>query len=75
MQILALELENSSIRVNSINPGPTRTNFRHLAYPGEDKMTVKPVEQLAPLYLWLMGDDSIGTNGQAIDYTEEASVH
>ena len=75
MQILALELENSAIRVNSIDPGPTRTNFRHLAYPGEDKMSVKPVEKLAPLYLWLMGNDSSAINGQAISYEEQTSVH
>lgn len=68
MQILAQELDNSAIRVNSIDPGPTRTTMRHLAYPGEEKTDSKPPEALAPLYLWLMGDDSQDINGQAVSY-------
>lgn len=68
MQVLAEETRDSSgIRVNSIAPGPTRTNLRAHAYPGEDPRTVKPAEQLMPLYLWLMGADSIGTTGQALN--------
>ena len=70
MQILAQELDNSQIRVNSIDPGATRTAMRHLAYPGEEKTDSKPAEDLAPLYLWLMGDDSRGTNGQALSFHE-----
>ena len=68
MQVLAAELENSNIRTNSIDPGPTNTTMRHLAYPGEDMDSNKSVETLAPLYLWLMGDDSKSVNGQAISY-------
>lgn len=68
MQILADELENSNIRVNSIDPGATRTKLRQVAYPGEDTQLQKPPEQLEPLYLWLMGDDSIGTHGQALSF-------
>jgi NAD(P)-dependent dehydrogenase (short-subunit alcohol dehydrogenase family) len=68
MQMLAEELENTDIRCNSIDPGPTRTTLRHLSYPGEDRGTQKPVDDLAPLYLWLMGDDSKGLNGQAVSY-------
>ena len=41
MQVLADELEaNTSIRVNSINPGATRTSMRARAYPGEDPNTL-----------------------------------
>ena len=68
MQILAQELENSTIRVNSIDPGPTSTTMRHLAYPGEERDSHKSPEALAPLYLWLMGDDSKDVNGQALTY-------
>jgi len=68
MQTLALELENTPIRCNSVDPGPTRTTMRHLAYPGEDRADQKPVDALAPLYLWLMGSDSEGVNGQALSY-------
>ncbi len=67
MQTLADETEKSSIRVNSIDPGPVRTSMRAIAYPGEDRMTVKSADTIMPLYLWLMGADSIGSSGQAFD--------
>ena len=68
MQVLADETRDSSaIRVNSIDPGPTRTPMRGQAYPGEDPRTLKTPEALMPLYLWLMGRDSIGTTGRAFD--------
>ena len=68
MQVLADETrESSAIRVNSIDPGPTRTHLRSLAYPGENPRTLKTPEELAPIYLWLMGSDSIGTTGRAFD--------
>ncbi len=70
MQVLAEELENSNIRVNSIDPGPTRTELRKRIFPGEDPQTVKPPEDLMPFYLWLMGPDSRGTHGQALSYRE-----
>ncbi len=70
MQVLAEELENSNIRVNSLDPGPTRTELRKRIFPGEDPQTVKPPEDLMPLYLWLMGPDSRGTHGQALSYRE-----
>jgi len=66
-KILAEETEASTrIRVNTIDPGPTRTNLRVNAYPGEDPMINKPPEDLMPFYLWLMGADSEGITGQAL---------
>lgn len=68
MQVLADELENTSnIRVNAINPGPTRTNMRAHAYPAENPNGLATPEQIMPLYLYLMGADSKNTNGQSID--------
>lgn len=68
MQILSQELENTtSIRVNSINPGATRTKMRAEAYPAEDPTTLTMPEDLIPVYLYLMGEDSIGISGQALD--------
>ena len=65
MQILADETRGSSpIRVNSLDPGPTRTKMRTVAYPGEERSSVKEPAQLAPLYLWLMGPDSAGHTGE-----------
>ncbi|PLY12277.1 MAG: YciK family oxidoreductase [Sedimenticola sp.] len=71
MQVLAEETRDSSnIRVNSFDPGPTRTNLRANAYPGEDPDANKSPEALAGHYLWLMGPASIGTTGQALSYSE-----
>lgn len=66
METLADELENSTIRVNAINPGPTRTALRKRLYPGLDLTDVTTPEARMPLYLWLMGPDSTGTRGQRL---------
>lgn len=68
MQVLADELKNtSSVRVNSLNPGATRTRMRQNAYPAENPAALPPPETLLPAYLYLMGPDSIGVTGQALD--------
>ncbi|MCW8196507.1 YciK family oxidoreductase [Proteobacteria bacterium 005FR1] len=67
MQIFAAELsETTNIRVNSINPGATRTNMRASAYPGEDPRTLKKPEEILGVYLYLMGDESVGTSGEQL---------
>ena len=69
MQVLADELENTSkIRVNSINPGATRTQMRADAYPAEDPGNVKSAEDLIPYYLYLISNDSAEINGRSISY-------
>jgi len=69
MQLLAEETrESSPIRVNSVNPGPTRSNLRTHAYPGEDPFSIKTAEELIPLYLWLFGAESVGITGQAFSF-------
>ena len=66
MQTWADELEEiSSIRMNSINPGATRTGMRAQAYPAENPNTLTTAEEIMPTYLYLMGSDSIGVSGQA----------
>jgi NAD(P)-dependent dehydrogenase (short-subunit alcohol dehydrogenase family) len=68
MQVLADELENTTqIRVNSLNPGATRTAMRAAAYPAENPNSLKTPAQIMPAYLYLMGADSIDVNGQALD--------
>ncbi|MFY0676241.1 MAG: YciK family oxidoreductase [Neptuniibacter sp.] len=68
MQTLADEVSNiSSIRSNCINPGATRTQMRADAYPAENPGTVTTPEEIMPLYLYLMGDDSIEVNGQSLN--------
>jgi NAD(P)-dependent dehydrogenase (short-subunit alcohol dehydrogenase family) len=68
MEIFADELRNTSrIRVNSLNPGPCGTALRRVIYPSEDPATLPAAESLMPLYLYLMGKDSVHENGQRFD--------
>ncbi|ETX09899.1 oxoacyl-ACP reductase [Marinomonas ushuaiensis DSM 15871] len=69
MQLFASELAEISpnIRANAINPGATRTNMRAEAFPKEDPNTLPTPEDIMPLYLYLMGKDSLTINGQSLD--------
>jgi NAD(P)-dependent dehydrogenase (short-subunit alcohol dehydrogenase family) len=49
----AAEVASTALKVNLLDPGPTRTKMRAQAYPGEDVATVKPPEALASLILEL----------------------
>jgi NAD(P)-dependent dehydrogenase (short-subunit alcohol dehydrogenase family) len=67
-QVLASELDDTtSVRVNTINPGPTRTAMRLQAYPAEDPETLPPPEAITGPYLALLGPASRGVTGQAFD--------
>lgn len=68
MQVLADELDGiSTVRCNSLNPGATRTDMRAKAYPGENPSINPLPEAIMPAYLYLMGPDSKGVNGQAFN--------
>ncbi|GLR62847.1 YciK family oxidoreductase [Marinospirillum insulare] len=65
VQVLSQELENiSNIRVNSLNPGATRTQMRADAFPAEHPDTLRKPEEIMGTYLYLMGPDSKGITGQ-----------
>ncbi|HSH48505.1 MAG TPA: YciK family oxidoreductase [Halomonas sp.] len=67
-EVLADEVEHlGTLRVNTLNPGATRTAMRQSAYPGEDPMTLRTPEEIMPTYLWLMGPDSRGHSGERFD--------
>ena len=51
MEVLADELENTRVRVNTLNPGGTRTRMRASAFPAEDPQTLKTPADLMPLSL------------------------
>jgi NAD(P)-dependent dehydrogenase (short-subunit alcohol dehydrogenase family) len=46
------------IRVHIVNPGPTRTRMRQLAYPGEEPESVKPPEAVAQFILQRLSLDA-----------------
>lgn len=65
----AAEMKTTSVRVNVINPGPTRTDMRAGAFPGEDPLTLPApdeimegfVQAVLPQFegngLWIVGDE------------------
>jgi NAD(P)-dependent dehydrogenase (short-subunit alcohol dehydrogenase family) len=66
--MLADEIEfRGTLRVNSINPGSVRTEMRRQAFPAEDRNRLSTAEQIIPAYLYLLGPDSKGINGQQFE--------
>jgi NAD(P)-dependent dehydrogenase (short-subunit alcohol dehydrogenase family) len=45
------------VRVHILNPGPTRTRMRELAFPGEEPESVKPPEKVAEFILQRLAAD------------------
>jgi NAD(P)-dependent dehydrogenase (short-subunit alcohol dehydrogenase family) len=69
-QVLADEVREFGIRVNTVNPGPTRTEMRALAYPEEDPLTLPTPDQVVPVFVYLASDDSTAVTGQSLDARE-----
>lgn len=68
MQILADELaKTTNIKVNSLNPGGTRTAMRRDAYPAEDPNSQPAPESIMPVYLYLFSAAAASIHGQALD--------
>jgi NAD(P)-dependent dehydrogenase (short-subunit alcohol dehydrogenase family) len=66
-QMLAEEVQDSGIRVNSLNPGATRTSMRAAAYPGEDPLTLPRPEEIVKAFLYLASDESLGVTGKSFN--------
>jgi len=66
-QTLADENRHTSLRVNCVNPGATRTNMRLAAYPAENRDILKTPDQVVPVYIYLLGPDSQGVTGESLD--------
>lgn len=73
-EIFADELEaNTSIRFNTLDPGPVATDMRSRTFPGESLSAVAQPEEVAPAYLFLLGPDSETLSGRAFDAQEPTS--
>jgi NAD(P)-dependent dehydrogenase (short-subunit alcohol dehydrogenase family) len=71
-QVLASEMEGSTcVRVNTLNPGRTRTQMRRQAYPAEDLNTLPLPESLTGPYIALLGPGSRGVTGGAFNCQEQ----
>jgi len=63
----AAETAGTPVRVNLVNPGPTRTKMRASAFPGEDPSTLDTPEQVAEKIL-LLCLPSFRDTGKLYDY-------
>ena len=67
-QVLADEHSHAAkIRINSLNPGGTRTAMRRAAYPAEDPATLPTPEDRLDVALYLMTDLALGITGEQFD--------
>jgi NAD(P)-dependent dehydrogenase (short-subunit alcohol dehydrogenase family) len=62
----AHEVENTAVRVNLVNPAPTRTRMREQAYPGEDPASLKAPEDVVETFVRL-AEPSCTDNGRLFD--------
>ena len=65
----ASENRKSNIKANILNPGPTRTNMRPIAYPGENPENIKPPEEVTEYFLQL-AEISCDVNGEIVQVDE-----
>jgi NAD(P)-dependent dehydrogenase (short-subunit alcohol dehydrogenase family) len=66
-QMLAEEVKEFGIRVNAVNPGPTRTEMRAAAYPDEDPETLVTPEEITPVFVYLASEDSKNVTGCSLE--------
>ena len=67
MQTLADELEKTTVRVNSLNPGRARTQMRRQAYPSEALESLPLPAKLTGPMIALLGPAARGVRGRAFD--------
>ena len=66
----AAETATTPVRVMLVNPGPLRTRMRAAAMPGEDPLTLKTPEDLAPHFVRLASPDWTAT-GKIYDFPSD----
>lgn len=71
-QVLADELSDKGVRVNSVNPGGTRSGMRAKAYPDEDPSTIPSPDDISPVFVYLASEESIGVTGKEFNARDYA---
>jgi NAD(P)-dependent dehydrogenase (short-subunit alcohol dehydrogenase family) len=67
VKTFAAELANTPVRANLLSPGPIRTAMRAKAFPGEDPLTLKTPEDIAPIFV-RMADPALQENGRIFEF-------
>jgi NAD(P)-dependent dehydrogenase (short-subunit alcohol dehydrogenase family) len=71
-RIWASELENSGVRINSVDPGDMNTVMKRLSEPDGDVSQWSDPASVTPVFLYLASDESAGVTGRrffAQDFT------
>ena len=64
----AQELENiPQVRMNAVVPGAVQSPQRKKSHPGEIHGNLPAIESIMPVYLYLIGPDSVGVSGQVVE--------
>ncbi|MBL0933940.1 MAG: SDR family NAD(P)-dependent oxidoreductase [Rhizobiaceae bacterium] len=66
----ALETQKSALRVNLVDPGPTRTAHRALAMPGEDPKTIPHPSEIAAR-IAALASASVSETGKVFDVRQD----
>jgi short-subunit dehydrogenase len=73
-QILNEEFNQTGIRINVINPGPTNTNMRAKAYPAEDKSKIPSPEMVIPPFLFFISKDAKDISGIRYEFKTNSYI-
>ncbi|MBT5231500.1 MAG: YciK family oxidoreductase [Methylococcales bacterium] len=65
-QILAEELEGTSVRVNRVEPMEVRSGHSSRIYPGKEIQKLAGPEDITAAYVYLMSDESQAVHGESI---------
>ena len=65
VRVYAAEVARTTVRVNLLNPGPTRTGIRTEALPGEDTGKLQSPESVTGLFVDL-AETACGMNGELV---------
>jgi NAD(P)-dependent dehydrogenase (short-subunit alcohol dehydrogenase family) len=66
----AAECSGTNVRANAFNPGPTRTQMRAQAFPGEDPESLPAAEELVPLIAELLSPECTRT-GELVNFRHQ----
>ncbi len=69
----ALEVAETPVRANMINPGPVRTSMRAKAFPGEDPNTLPEPAELGALFVELASPQCTA-NGELFTFRRDAAI-